>query len=189
MAALLRETMNRTGGLYQPEDWKSWIAFGNAHPELSHLIGTFREGIQGADALVAFVWGSNHGDHVELRTAASTRLADSRASLTHPLIWELIRWARRARARWFDLGGVTAGNHESNDRRGGISDFKRSFCTHEVTVGEEWALEPNRLRARVARAVSWAAAWLASALERARSARPSPALSRSRASDPASSGP
>lgn len=168
MAELLRETMSRTGGVYQPEDWESWIAFGNAHPELSHIIGTFRSGIRGAETLVAFVWGLNHGDHVEHRTAASTRLADTRTSLTHPLEWELIRWAKRAGVRWFDLGGITAGHKGSSDPVGGISDFKRSFCTHDVAVGEEWMLEPSRLRARVAHAVSRAAAWLSRARDRAR---------------------
>jgi hypothetical protein len=171
MAELLRETMNRTGGVYQPEDWAGWIAFGNAHPELSHILGTFRPSGQGVETLVAFVWGLNHGDHVEHRTAASTRIADSRTSLTHPLEWELIRWAKRLGVRWFDLGGVTAGHARSGDPVGGISDFKRSFCTNEVTVVEEWALEPSRLRARVAHSVSRAAAWLTRARERAQARR------------------
>ena len=173
MAELLRETMNRTGGVYQPEDWESWIAFGNAHPELSHILGTFRPGVRGAETLVAFVWGLNHGDHVEHRTAASTRIVDSRTSLTHPLEWALIRWAKGTGARWFDLGGVTAGQHASGGPLGGISDFKRSFCTHDVSVGEEWVLEPSPLRARVARAASRLAAWLSRALERARTREPS----------------
>ena len=174
MAELLRETMNRSGGIYQPEDWEGWIAFGNAHPELSRIIGTFRSGIQGAETLVAFVWGLNHGDHVEHRTAASTRIFDSRTSLTHPLEWELIRWAKGTGVRWFDLGGITAGHKASGDPVGGISDFKRSFCTHDVTVGEEWLLEPSPLRARMARATRRLAAWLASARERARTREPSP---------------
>ncbi len=172
MAELLRETMNRTGGAYHPEDWESWIAFGNAHPELSHIIGTFRSGARGAEALVAFVWGSNHGDRVDLRTSASTRMADSRTSLTHPLLWELIRWAKRTGVRWFDLGGITAGHHGSGDPLGGISDFKRSFCNHEVTVGEEWMLEPSRLRGRVAHVVGLTAAWLSRARDQARIRQP-----------------
>src|SRR5262249_5348396 len=36
----------------------------------------------------------------------------------------------------------------------GISDFKRFFSRHMVTVGEEWVLEPHPLRTRMDRAIS-----------------------------------
>ena len=117
-------------------------------------MGLFRQPGSGPEALLAFGWACHHGDHAEYCTTASTRIPGSRLPLTHPLAWDLIRWAREHGARWFDFGGVSAGGLASADPLGGISDFKRSFSRQIETVGSEWVFEPRPGRARVARALA-----------------------------------
>ena len=46
------------------------------------------------------------------------------------------------------------GHLKEGDPLGGISDFKRGFSSTIVAVGEEWTLEPNRLRSQLAAALS-----------------------------------
>jgi lipid II:glycine glycyltransferase (peptidoglycan interpeptide bridge formation enzyme) len=75
-------------------------------------------------------------------------------------MWDLIVWAKRAGATWFDFGGVTAGTAGSGDPLGGISDFKRLFSKERAEVAEDWVLEPRKLVARLARLVRSGAAWL-----------------------------
>ena len=73
---------------------------------------------------------------------------------THVLAWELIRWAKRHGASFFDLGGVTPSTHTGPDPFQGISAFKRFFSKTEVTLGDEWVLEPSPLKAGLARVVT-----------------------------------
>ena len=155
---LLAETMARTTGPYTREDWAARIAAAASRPELSRLVGLFRAPGRGPEALLAFGWACHHGDHVEYCTTASTRIPGSRLPLTHPLAWDLIRWARANGAGWFDFGGVTS--EGGDDPLRGISEFKRSFSQQVLRVGSEWTLEPHPARARVARTVTAARAWL-----------------------------
>ncbi|HYK81717.1 MAG TPA: GNAT family N-acetyltransferase [Gemmatimonadales bacterium] len=154
MAALVAESLARTGGRAAPEDWAAVTALSERCPELSRLAGLFRADTAGPDSLVAFVWGLNHGTHVENPVTGMTRVAGSRAPLTYALIWDLIGWAKRVGARWFDFGGVTAGHRGEGDALGGISDFKRGFSSTVVAVGEEWTLEPHVWRGQLATALS-----------------------------------
>lgn len=170
MNALLEETMARTGGTYHPVDWPAVLATTRANPGLSRVVGLFRTDVEGDAALLAYTWGRHHGDHAEYHVGASTRDPAIRTPLAYPLMWELITWARRTGARWFDLGGVTAGG--GDDPLGGISDFKRYFSERVEEVGEEWELEPHAARAALARAIGRGAAWVS----RLR-ARPAPAAS------------
>ena len=78
----------------------------------------------------------------------------------HPLFWDLIVWAKRIGASWFDLGGVTAGSVGSGDPVGGISDFKRLFSKQMIDVAEDWEFEPRPVPARLATLVSAGAGWL-----------------------------
>jgi lipid II:glycine glycyltransferase (peptidoglycan interpeptide bridge formation enzyme) len=75
-------------------------------------------------------------------------------------MWDLIRWAKREGARWFDFGGVTRGAEDKDDALAGISDFKRRFCRNEIALGEEWSYEPSRTIARIARFAGDSARWL-----------------------------
>jgi Acetyltransferase (GNAT) domain len=174
MADLHRETMGRTGGSGRgPDFFARCVRFAAAYPDLSHLFGLFRTDATGPESLLAFAWGCRHGDSVHYDAAACTRRSELNVSMGYPLMWELIVWARRQGATWFDFGGVTAGAHGTDDRLGGISDFKRHFTETIVEVGGEWVLEPRPARARVAGLVSGGAAWLArirSSLSASRSA-------------------
>ncbi len=151
---LLRESLARTGGPPQQEDWEAVQALSIRCPQLSRLAGVFRTDIAGPEALVAVAWGLNHGDYVDNPATGMTRLPGSRAPLTYALIWDLIQWAKRVGARWFDLGGVTLAEGGTGDSLRGISAFKRGFSDTIATVGEEWTLEPNLVHGRLATALS-----------------------------------
>jgi hypothetical protein len=154
MNQLLQETLDRTGGQYQPRDWPGRIDLSMRSPELSRIIGLFRRDVDRADSLLSFAWGCHCGDHAYYSEAASTRdTGDLRAPLAYALMWDLIVWARHTGARWFDLGGVTPGTHTDADPLGGISDFKRYFSQTMVTVRDEWILDDHSWRASLAAAV------------------------------------
>ena len=153
MEALMRETVARTGGACTSKDWPAIITFSNAYPTLSRVVGQFRT--DGApETLVAFSCARSHGDYVEDYARASTRVEGRRVSLTHSLVWDLMRWAKANGARWYDFGGITAGHSGGTDPVGGISDFKRSFGGEVVIVGDAWVLEPRPFRASLQKAAS-----------------------------------
>jgi hypothetical protein len=160
MAALYRETMSRTGGAPQECNWAGRIELSRQVPEQSRVVGLFRTDQDGPESLLAFAWACAHGDHVCYHAAASTRQADLKISLAYPVVWDLVCWARRHGALWFDFGGITMGSLDSEDRLGGISDFKRHFSKTVATVGEEWLLEPHRSQAQLARLVRAGADWV-----------------------------
>jgi hypothetical protein len=164
--AISRETYARTGGTYDPADWAAIVALCQRDPSASRLTGIFRTDVAGPDALLAFAWGCGHGDHAHYSRAGSTRDTDLKMPLMYPVVWDLIRWARQHGARHFDFGGVTMGNHDSEDRLGGISDFKRYFSGIVVPVGAEWVLEPRPVQARAARVVSATSTLVARVLAR-----------------------
>ena len=161
------ETFARTGGKYTPFDWARIAAASALEPEASRLVGLYRTDEDGPASLVAFAWGCGHGDHAHYSAAGSTRVTDRRIPLHYPLIWDLIVWAKRSGARFFDFGGVSAGSLASDDPLGGISDFKRFFTPRLVQVGAEWSYEPRPKRAQAARIVKSASAMLSRMLVRA----------------------
>jgi len=162
LEALSRETFARTGGHYQAVwDWAGVIELSQRSPEATRLVGLFRTDREGADALLGFAWAWWNGESVSYFAGGSSRPADlGRVWIVHPLFWDLIVWARRGGATWFDLGGVTNGTATSDDPVGGISDFKRLFSKATTDVAEDWVLEPRWLPARMAALVSTGAAWL-----------------------------
>src|SRR2546425_544869 len=149
LQALLRESLARTGGAAQHEDWHAVTELSDRCPELSRLVGLFRTDVRGPEALVAFAWGLNHGDCVDNPASGMTRSPGSRTPFMYALVWDLIRWGKRAGARWFDFGGVTRGRLGEGDPLGGISNFKRGFNDTIVAVCDEWTLEPNPLRGQL----------------------------------------
>jgi len=158
---LTREAFQRTGGRYEPLwDWPGVIALSRRSPDASRLVGLFRTDRDGADALLGFAWGWWNGDSASYFAGASSRPSDLQVPIAHALVWDLICWAKREGAVWFDLGGVSAGSTGSADPVGGISDFKRQFSKETVEVAEDWTLEPRRVPARLAALVSAGAAWL-----------------------------
>lgn len=150
MEALFAETLRRTGGRLRPRDWAQHMALSERSPDRSRLIGVVRTDVSGPDALVAFAWGCHHGDHATYAESASTRVSDMRIAVAYPMLWDLIRWANRTGASWFDLGGVTLGTATDGDAFGGISDFKRFFSQEVVELGGTWVLPAHTLRARLA---------------------------------------
>jgi hypothetical protein len=163
LEVLLQETLARTGGVPAVHAWAEILALSEARPDLSRVVGVFRRDRPGPEGLLSFAWGCHHGDHAHYATAASTRNTDLRIPMVYPLAWDLILWARRHGATWFDFGGISAGHAGSSDPLGGISDFKRRFTDRVVEVGEEWVVEPSPWRARAAR---WSSAVMQRALGR-----------------------
>lgn len=158
MEVLLGETFARTSGKTKILDLAGAMRIGKISPAASRIVGLFRPEVLGPESLVAFAWASRNGDHVCYDVGASTSDAEARRfPLAYALFWDLIQWAAREGAEWFDLGGVTEGSRESGDRLGGISDYKRHFSSDVVPIREEWMLEPHRMRATLARALSAAA--------------------------------
>ncbi len=137
------------------------IGFCTRHPDLARLVGLFQSGVSGPNALLAFALCFFHGDHAQYVTAASTRESSLKIPLAYGVAWDLLCWAKSEGATWFDFGGITDGTQgDSADLLGGISDFKRYFSKNVVEVGEEWVLEPRRVRAGLARGVGKGAALL-----------------------------
>ena len=166
--AISRETYARTGGAYDPPDWSKIVALGAREPLASRLVGLYRTDRSGPESLLAFAWGCGHGDHVHYSRAASTRDTDLRMPLMYPVVWDLIRWAKRTGARYFDFGGITVGSHRSDDPLGGISDFKRYFSGRVEQVGAEWSFEPRAVQAGAARFISSASSFVSGILTRSR---------------------
>ena len=160
--ALSSEAFARTGARYQEMwDWEGVIELSRRAPDASRLVGLVRTDREGPEALLGFVWGWWNGESVSYFAGASSRPSDLQGvGIVHPLFWDLIVWAKRTGATWFDLGGATAGTAGSGDPLGGISEFKRRFSTQTVDVAEDWVLEPHAVPARVAALVSTGAAWL-----------------------------
>lgn len=150
-------TRERTGGAHRHLDWESLIQMSNEAPHLSRIAILRRTDHSGEDSLIAFAWACMHGDVAEYAESGSVRADDMKVSTSYALLWDLMRWARRNGARWFDLGGITSGVTHSEDPLGGISDFKRRFSQREIEVGQQWELEPHPARAAAARMVSRAA--------------------------------
>ncbi len=149
---LMLETLARTGGRYAPQDWRAMIDLTRDAPCLSRLVGIFSNDSEGPDSLLAFAWGRAHGDHVEYAQGGSTRDVPFRMPMAYPLMWDLITWAKRVGATWFDFGGVSEeAPAEGDDPLRGISEFKRYFSRELVTVADEWVYEPSSMRARAAR--------------------------------------
>jgi CelD/BcsL family acetyltransferase involved in cellulose biosynthesis len=148
--ALQREAMSRTGGHAEALDAAAILELSRLYPHLSRVVGLFLSASDlQPEGLVGFAWGCMHGDHGEYRAAGTMRLPDRNIAISYPLLWELIVWARREGATWFDLGGVTLAD-SGTDPLGGISNFKRYFSRNVEEVGEEWILEPHPARARLA---------------------------------------
>jgi hypothetical protein len=144
------ESRSRSGGKSNNFSGAAVLEFSRLHPGLSHVVGLFLAGSEpNPDTLVGFAWGCMHGDHVEYRAAGTARLTGQHLGISYPLLWELILWAKREGAAWFDLGGVTLEDSPQQALRG-ISDFKRFFSRNVEEVGEEWSLEPHPQRTRLA---------------------------------------
>lgn len=171
VAELQNLALQRTGAHHRNMDWVSRINLSRARPDLSTLVGLFRREKEGPESLVAFAWGCHHGDHAEYRAGGSARLTDLRLSLAYGPLWEVISWAKRRGATWFDLGGTTMPESPESDAEGalgGISQFKGYFSREIAEVGAEWRLEPHPARARLARSISGAAAWVRNRAARTR---------------------
>ncbi len=159
LSELLHETMSRTGGHSFEIDWASIIELSTRYPDQSRIIGVFRDSSLAPESLLAFAWSRYNGDDADYAVAASTRAPDLKLPLGYAPAWDLICWAKRSGATWFDFGGISSGSHGSADPLGGISDFKRYFSKDIVTVGEEWTFDARPARALLARALGKGAAW------------------------------
>jgi FemAB family len=160
MDAMERFTLQRTGGQLMARDWRAIIAFCSRHPDLARVVGLFQAGSRNEESLLAYACALHHTDHVQYYASASVRDEKVKIPMAYGLIWDLIGWAKRHGAKWFDMGGVTPGKlGDDDDPLGGISDFKRFFSKTLVNVGDEWEWEPHPARAKLAHAIGDVAKW------------------------------
>jgi hypothetical protein len=155
MNELLQATFARTGSAVPERNWSERIALSQQYPQLSRIVGLFRTDVEGPRDLLAYAWGCRSGDHVYYSEAASTRdTGEQKIALAYGVMWDLILWAKRSGARFFDFGGITVGSHaDEQDPLGGISDFKRYFSQRMLTVREEWMMNRHTRRAALVAAV------------------------------------
>jgi lipid II:glycine glycyltransferase (peptidoglycan interpeptide bridge formation enzyme) len=152
---LMRESFQRTGGSAVRLPWHLILRSSHRSPNRSRVVGLFEHNNPTPNGLVAFAWGCVNGNYVSYEAAASTRRTGlGNLALAYAPLWDLVLWAKRLGATWFDFGGVPAADRVQDDPLAGIADFKRFFCEDVVEVRDEWTLEPRPLRASVARAVS-----------------------------------
>jgi hypothetical protein len=153
LTALQQEAMDRSGGKFRIQEWPAVLKLSREHPELSRVVGLFSDptATEPADML-GFAWGCMHGDHAEYRAGGTAELtaANRSLSISHPLIWDLIRWCRENEGTWFDMGGVTI-QKDGEDPLAGISAIKKVFSQTVEEVGEEWMMEPHPTRSAIAR--------------------------------------
>ncbi len=144
-----QETWRRTSSLVKSDDWAARIKLCSDAPHLSRINVLRRNDRVGPESIIAFSWACLHGEIAHYTEAGSTRTNELKIPMTYPLVWDLMRWARRSGARRFDFGGITPGRQNGDDPLGGISDFKRYFTHEEVEVGQQWELEllPTRVAA------------------------------------------
>ena len=155
LAQIERDAFVRTGGHVAATDWPALIAYAREHPHLVHIVGLYADADGPRPDLLGFATGRSHGDHVEYASAGTVRRPGLKISLGYPLLWDVILWAQRIGASWFDFGGITSGSTgDAGDSLGGISDFKRHFGGDELEVGGEWGLPIGRVRSAVADAIS-----------------------------------
>ena len=160
--ALVRESMERTGGEYIQYEHAAMTQLTRTDPDRSRLVGVFSVDRDEPESLVAYAWSGLHGDYAGYDAGAATRLPGINTGFSASLLWDLMVWAKARGACWFDMGGVSAGATNSDDPVGGISDFKRHFSEDLATVAEDWILEAHRSTAAIARAVTAGVQWLAS---------------------------
>lgn len=160
LTELLEESFRRTAGHAISLPWRTILLRSARSPERSRVVGLFKPNDSSPSGLVAFAWGCVNGNYVTYEAGASTRQEGlGNLPLAYAPLWDIIAWAKRIGAKWFDFGGVSAaGESTSDDPLGGITDFKRFFCERIIEVRDEWILEPRPVRAMIARTVSAAAA-------------------------------
>lgn len=155
MNEMLQQTFARTGGHVGRRNWRQRMELSEKYPDLSRIVGLFRTDATGPESLLAYAWGCRSGEHVYYSEAASVRqTGEQKLALAYGVMWELIVWAKRTGARFFDFGGITRGTHTTDDDPlGGISDFKRYFSQQLVSVREEWIVNRHTKRAALVAAV------------------------------------
>jgi hypothetical protein len=158
--SLTDAALRRTGGQQPGRPWEHIITLSAKRPRHSRLAGLFDPRAPKDSSLVAFAWGIANGTYASYEAAGSLRGGSvGNTSLGYAPMWDVISWAReRTTAQWVDLGGVSGG--AADDPCAGITEFKRYFSSNALVVGGEWRLEPDPVKAAIARAVAEAAAWV-----------------------------
>lgn len=156
MAALLQETMGRTGARAQPHDWRRIIRTSREHPDSHRLVGLFRGGEQTPEALMAYRWCGCSGDFADDLLAASTRQDSSygKVPMMPAIMLDVLRWAADRGASWFDFGGVVEPDDPRYGKLGSITEFKRLFGSDVRTVGMDLIYEPRPFLSGVSRTIS-----------------------------------
>lgn len=109
----------------------------------SILLGCFDQAQQPPHDLIAFAWITAQGDHAAYSHAGAKRTRNNVAPGA-VIMWEAIRWARDHGFDWFDLGGATLPDGDSNHPLSGISSFKRGFSKNHIEIATTLSYFPHR---------------------------------------------
>ena len=138
-------------------NWEAIMTICRDLPHRSRLVGVFHGSAQAPDELLACACGTHHGERPLYDISPSTHNPEVRLPLLQSALWDLIAWAKREGAIWFDMNRITEVTSDNDDPLGNISDFNLGFGWKEIALGEEWIYEPSVLLASVAHVPSDAA--------------------------------
>ena len=124
----------RTGGGSAHFDFETAFSLITKHPDRAAIIGLFLK--SRPERMLAYVTGFRSGAVAEYSSSGSLDDPELRSfPFNYWLLWNLMLWAKRSGASFFDLRGVTGGG--SSDPLNGISFFKRRFPARETEINRE----------------------------------------------------
>jgi hypothetical protein len=132
--AALNAAFDRTVGAGSHFDFETAFSYAARHPDRAAVLGLFMK--DRPETLLAYSTGFRSGASAEYSSAGSVKDPALRAlPFNYWLLWDLMRWAKKGGASFFDLRGVTSGG--ASDPLAGISFFKRRFPSRETEVNRE----------------------------------------------------
>jgi hypothetical protein len=123
-------------------DFATTFSLIERYPDRAAILGLFWK--REPERLLAYATGFRSGAYAEYSSAGSIDDPEMRKlPFSYWLLWNLMLWAKRGGARFFDLRGVTSG--DPSDPLAGISHFKRRFPGREAEINREMtvALKPK----------------------------------------------
>ena len=121
--ALYQQTTDRSGYIIEDKSWlKKQVLFWGDKGEMVLLFAYYEEKPIGAllaynnkGSLSTVYQGNNYDKDIMNRRPANA------------MYWDLMKWAKAEGFEWFDFGGITYTEEMTNDKKGGIFNFKLQF--------------------------------------------------------------
>lgn len=121
--ALYEQTTNRSGYLIEDKDWlRNQVLYWGERDQMALQFARYEEKAVGA--LLAYRNGAS------LSTVYQGNDYDKDIMNRRPanaMYWDLMKWAKANGFDWFDFGGITYTEEMTDDKKGGIFNFKLQF--------------------------------------------------------------